>query len=164
MVFSLFWYLHRYAMDGAVLAYDNRCIERDDLTAGEGLLNDTDGCLVLCGLIINRENDSAIDDEEVGIGRGKSLIIIHHGIGHGEFQEPVRLVLRCAKRFQFLFQFAKVLILWIVLVLASYIDEGVVGTDPYNRVDVTVRIIADEVAVVEPNDALSAERVLKCLL
>lgn len=144
-----------------MLPHDDRRIERDDLSVGEGGLYDAKGFPIFYRLVVDRKEDGAIDDEKVGISGGEPLTLIHHGIGHGEFQESVGLAFRGTKRLQLFFQGTEVGVLGIVLVLAPYIGEGVVGTEPHYGVDMSVGVVTDEVAVVQPYDALSPERVFE---
>ena len=117
----LFRYLHGDAMDGTMLPHDDRRVERDDLTVGEGGLYDAKGFLVFYRLVVDWKDDGAVDDEKVGISGGKPLTLIHHGIGHGELQESVRLAFRGTKRLQLFFQGTEIGVLGIVLVLTSYV-------------------------------------------
>ena len=154
-------------MEGAVLLDDGTTVDADDLAVGIGLANDTEGLGVEVGLGIGGHQDGAIDDQVVGVGGGET-VTVSDGIadqttfGHGriidrtgerELQKAVGTAFEGAECTKFFFHQCQVGMVGI----ATGIDDGVVRTDAYQGVDMAIRIIANEAAVVEPYNALGSE-------
>lgn len=63
-------------MEGTVLANEDAAVDGYDVIFGKGFLQLTASLLIVVGLTIGWHEDSAIDDEEVGVGGWKAMTII----------------------------------------------------------------------------------------
>ena len=150
-----------------MLLDDGAAIDADDFAVGIGLTDNTHGFGIKVGLGIGGHQDGAIDDQVVGIGGGETVTVSdgiadHTTFGHGriidrtgerELQKAVGTAFEGAECTKFFFHQGQVGMVGI----ATGIDNGVVGTDAYQRVDMSVGIVANQRAVVEPYDALGTE-------
>ena len=131
------------------------------LTVRESLLDYLHRLLVKFWLIVCRNKYRAIDNQEVGVCGWKSVTIVIHRLWHRQRQQTVRLALFCAKNLQLLFEGIEVLELLILVVIAFHVKDSVIRRNSYYSVYMTVGIISDEVAIIEPHYAFCAENLLQ---
>ena len=141
-------------MEGAVLLDDGTTVDADDLAVGIGLANDTEGLGIEVGLGIGGHQDGTIDDQVVGVGGGETVTVsdgiadqttFGHGriidrTGEGELQKAVRTALKGAKCTQLFFHQCQIRMVGI----ATGIDDGVVWTDAYQGVDMTIGVVTNQ--------------------
>lgn len=112
--------MNRQAVDGAVLTDDDTGVDRDDVPAGEGFADDA-ACLgIKVGLIIGRNEDGSVDDEEIGVGGWQSLVIIVASPRHREWLDAI-LRIGVTECLQFLLQSEEVGMLLVGSIGALYI-------------------------------------------
>ena len=140
-------------MEGTVLLDDGAAIDAHDFAVRIGLTDNTHGLGIKVGLSVGGHEDGTIDDQIVGVGGGQTVALVVYGTGQGEPEQAIGLVVKRAQRFELLFHECQIGMVGI----ATGIDDGVVGTDAYQRVDMSVGIVANQRAVVEPYDALGTE-------
>ena len=103
-----------------------------------------------------------VDDEEVGIGGRQTVtVLIVDGSRHGQFYQSVGLAVERPEGCQLRFHQLQILILFVVRVVAANIQQGVIRTDAYQGVDMSVGIIAGQMTVVNPDDPLRMELTLE---
>ena len=151
-------------MEGAVLLDNGTTVDADNLTVGIGLTDDAEGLGIEVGLSIGGHQDSAIDDQIVGIGGGKAVTVsdgiadyttfgngrIIDRTGERELQKAVGTALEGAQCTELFFHQCQV----GVVDIATGIDDSVVRTDTHEGIDMAVGIIANEGAMIKPYDAL----------
>ena len=157
MRYMSLWQLHREAMDGAVLSDDGAGIEGDNGAVGEGSGDDAQGLGIFLGLGISGNKHCTVENQEVGISRRQALAFIQNCRSHRQFQQAIGPSVGGAKRAELLLKCLKISEVRIAGVVAAHVEERVVGCAAHDGVDVAVGVVADEVAVVEPHDALSTE-------
>ena len=75
-------------MQRAMLADEYAAIDADDLAVGEGFAEYLGSPLVILRLVVGGIEHGTIDDEEVGIGGGQTLIAFFgHCIGEIRFED-----------------------------------------------------------------------------
>ena len=105
-----------------------------------------------------------VDDEEVGIGGRQTVtVLIVDGPRHGQFHQSVGLAIERPESCQLRFHQLQILILFVVGVVAANIQQGVIRTDAYQGIDMSVGIIAGQVTVVDPDDPFRMELALEAL-
>ena len=145
-------------MDGAVLADDGAGVDGQDVVVGEGGGEDA-GCLVVFRrLVVGGQDDASVDDEEVGVGGWQAVAVgLVDGVGQGEPVQSVGLAVGSLEGLHLLLEGLEVGIVLIGGIVAIGVEQGVVGRHTDDGVDVAVGVVAAEVAVVDPDDALGAE-------
>ena len=149
--------LHRQTVQRAMLKDDRGGVDGDCLPSGEGTCDGLNGLLVIGWLSVGGYQHRAVEDEEVGVGGRKSEVIIVNGIGHGEWQQPVGATVERPQAFQLPFECFEVVVVLVALVIATHVEQRVVGCASDDGVDVAVGVIAGENAVFEPHHALCVE-------
>ena len=148
-----------------MLFYYRSCVNANDVVALERLGNGGKRLAVEVGLVIGRHDDRPVDNQEIGIGGGQTFaVLVHDRVIHGQRQQTVRLALGCAQRAQLGLQRSKVGVLLIVGSCRRDVEERVVRREAHNGVYVSVGVVANEVAVVEPHHTVGTEHPLQMLL
>ena len=80
---------------------------------------------------------------EVGVSGRQSVIIVIERIGHRELEQPIWLAVSIGGLLQLVLKCLEVGMLRVVLVIATHIEQSVVGADAYDCVDVAVGVVAD---------------------
>ena len=150
-----------------MLANEDAAIDADDLAVGEGIVQHLGSTLVIVRLIVGRIEYCTIDDEEVGVGGRQTLVAFagycigkvrfEDGSGKRKSQEAEGFAIDGAKPFELLFHLLQGLVMDIVRIFALHIDDGVVGAESGQGVDVGVGVVTQEEAIVEPKDTLCAK-------
>lgn len=86
-------------------------------------------------------------------------VLVVDGVGHGEGDEVVWETVAGAVRHEVLFHLREGGVVLVGGIVALDIEDCVVGGETGERVNVGIGIVAGEVAVVDPQDAVGAERV-----
>ena len=115
-------------------------------------------------MIVSRVEHCSVHDEEIGIGGRQAFAIFHHGIRHGQGHKAVGPSVKGAEGLQLLLHQVKFGVVLIGLVGTLHVGNGVVRTKAGKGVHVTVRVVACQVAMVEPKDLTSAETFAELLL
>ena len=76
-----------------MLADDGAGIDGYDFAVGEGDGQSVYGCLVVDGLIVCGTKHGTVQHEEIGVSRGQAFSFVKDDIGHGKWEESVRLAL-----------------------------------------------------------------------
>lgn len=140
-----------------MLSYYHTGIDADDVEAGESERDGLAGQCIEVGLVVGGHEYGTVDDDEVGVGGWQPFAIVEDGVGHGKPQEAVGVSVGCAQRAELLLQSLEILVLWVVLIVATHIEQSVVGCKSDDGVDVPVGVVADEISMVEPYDASGME-------
>lgn len=152
-----------------MLADDGSGIDGDDVAVGEGFADDAKGFRVVFGLTVNGREDGTIENQEVGVGRRQALSFLfplssflgnrflENRFRHRQSKQSIGFSVGSSEAFELLFQRLKIGKLLIVFVVATHVEQCVVGRTANDGVDVAVGIVANEVAVVEPHDALGTQ-------
>ena len=137
-----------------MLAHHRRGVNADDDPVGEGLGDDGLGLFVVVGLLIGGHQYGAVEDDEVGIGCRQSIAVVFQAAGHRQGQQPVGSAVEGGERLQLLLQRFEVGVLLILGVFAADVGQRVVGACTHDGVDVAVGIVAPELTVMQPDDAV----------
>ena len=113
--------LHREAVERAMLFYHRRGIQGNDVTVGEGRPNDVECLPVQFVLLIGRYYHRPINDNEVGVSGWQTLAFVVNRLGYRELEQSIGLAFNGAKRFQLSFHFFEVVVLYVLLVIGTYI-------------------------------------------
>ena len=135
----------------AVLSNDGLRVNAYDVVAGERLSHKFKSTGVVFLLIVCRNYHSSVYNQEVGVSGRQSVAIVIERIGHGELEQSIWLAVGIGGLLQLVLKCLEVGILRVVLVIATHIEQSVVGADAYDCVDVAVGVVADELSVVKPN-------------
>ena len=84
-------------------------------------------------------------------------------IGHGQGQQPVGRAIEGGEGAQLLLHAAQRLVVLVGGIGTPYVDNGIVGGEPGQGVDVAVGVVAGQITVVEPQDALQSEGLFQIL-
>ena len=141
-----------------MLTDERPSIDGDYLVSREGEPDLPLSLLVALWLAVRGHQHGAVQDEEVGIsGRKPISFFVEDWFCHGERNEPIWLILKRAERLQLCLHLLQLIVVRVAGVCALQISNGVVGAETCQRIDVAVSIVAFEIAMREPQDALSAE-------
>ena len=145
-------------MEAAMLGDECAAVDADDVVVGEGFRELALRLEVRVGIPVGGHQDGSVRDEEVRVCGGQSgAIFVVRGLCHREWDEAVRFALQRSELLELGFHLRQFGMVFVVLVEAFDVGNRVVGTESGKRVDVAVRVVAREVAVVEPKDALGME-------
>ena len=169
--------LHRGAMEGAVLADEDAAVNGNDVVAGKSLLELGARQFIVGRLAIGGHQDGTVDDQEVGVGGRKAMAIV--GVVDGRWQRegdeveeprPLRPLSNSPRggertcggvgegqSLELLLHGVEGLIVLVIWIGTLYVSDCVVGTEAGEGVNMAVCIIASEVAMIEPEDALGME-------
>ena len=150
-----------------MLANEDAAIDANDFAFGEGVAQHLGSTLVVVRLVVGRIEHGSINDEEVGIGSRQTLVsFADHSIGEVRFkdgsgeresQQSEWFAFDGAKSFELLFHLLQGFVMDIVGVVALHIDDGVIGTESGQGIDVGVGVVTQQEAIVEPQDTLGTE-------
>ena len=113
--------LHGAAVDGAVLADDTAAVYGHHGVVWESLLYELDGSLVVDRLSVGGNQNSIVDNEEIGVSGRQPFAIIVDGVGHWQPYQTVGLTLDSAERQELLLHEFQVGIMLVFLVVTSHI-------------------------------------------
>ena len=152
-------------MYGAVLSDDGACVDGYDFVIGEGSCEDACRLVVFVGLVVGGQDDGLVDCEEVGIGGGQAVAVglFVDGIGEWQPHEPVGLPFSVAQGLHLLLEGLEVIVVLVARVVATGVEQQVARCHPDDGVDVAVGVVASEVSVVDPDDAVGVEAVFQFL-
>ena len=142
---------------------DAAAVDAHDLVVGEGIGNGLRRLFVEVGLGIGGIEHRAVDDEEVGVGGWQTLVAVVYRAGHGQPQQAVAASGLCAQRAQLLFHLVQFAVLRVVLVVASHIEQRVGRSHTHEGVDMSIGVVAYEVAIVDPHYAPCVKAAFQCL-
>ena len=134
----------------AVLSNDGLRVNAYDVVAGERLCHKLKSTGIVCLLIVSRNYHSTVYNQEVSVSGRQSVIIVIQRIGHRELEQSIWLAVSIGGLLQLVLKCLEVGMLRVVLVIATHIEQSVVGADAYDCVDVAVGVVADELSVVKP--------------
>lgn len=157
-----------------MLTDKDAAVDADDVVMGKGLLELAPRLFVVVGLCVGGVEDGSVDDEEIGVGGRESVALVcrRHwskvlfvdGCGHWERDEPIGLSRESAQLAQFLFhelQFGK---MFVGRVGTGNVGNGVVGAEAGKGVDVSVGVVACEIAMMQPKHLSGVEKAEELLL
>ena len=102
-----------------------------------------------------------IDDEKIGIRSRQPMAVVGiNGRRPGQRHEAVALAIGLAECLQLLLHCPQGRKMLVCSVIAAHIRDGFLIAKTSQCVDMTVRIIARQVAVFEPQEAIDAEVIL----
>ena len=139
-------------------------VDANDFMVWKGELQLTACLFVVGGLAIGGAEDGAVDDEEIGVGGRESLVAVADGVGHGKGNQAVGTAVGGAECLQLGFHVLEVGMLGVGGVGGLDIGNGVVRAEACEGVDVSVGVVALQMSVVEPEDALGVEVAEQALL
>ena len=147
-------------MKGAVLADEHTAIDGHNVVLREGFLQLATSEIVILWLTIGGKKYGLVDDEEIGICGRQTVTIV--GVEDRRWQRerkksPLLTSPKGEKAFQLRFHGGEGFVVLIGWVCATDVGNGVVGAKAGEGIDVTVGVVAGEVAVVEPKDAVGME-------
>ena len=150
--------LHRGTVERAVLANQCAAVHANDVVVGEGLCEHGSRLLVMFQLRVGGIEYGTVEDEIVGVGCGKAFAVGGKDwVGEGQFQETEGFSLGSAEGAEFFPHGVQLLKMFIGGIGKSYIYNGVIGCQTRQCVDVGVRVVACQIAVVQPEEAVHAE-------
>ena len=146
-------------MQRAVLLDERAAIDAYNFVLGECFFERFCGFAVIVRLCVCGVEHAVVHDEEVRVCCRQTLaVLVVYGIGRGQGNHPVWVAVSSAQRCNLLFHSAKVGILCIVLVGTLHIYNGVGGCKACNGIDVTIGVVADEIAVVPGGRPANGEK------
>ena len=165
--------LHGGAVERAVLTDEDAAIDGDDVMAGEGALELTASEFVVGGLAVGGQEDCRVENEEVGVGGWEPMAIVRviDGRRHRQREQTVVLCLAFAsgsaehaEGAELGFHSLECFVVFVGGVGALDVEDRVGGGQAGKGIDVAVGVVACEVAVIQPEDAPSAEVLEEALL
>ena len=145
----------------AVLSNDGLRVNAYDVVAWERLSHKFKSTGVVFLLIVCRNYHRSVYNQEVGVSGRQSVAIVIERIWHRKLEQSIWLAVGIGGLLQLVLKRLKVGILWVVHVVATYIEQSVVGTDAYDCVDVAVGVVTDELSVVKPYYLSSTQTLLE---
>ena len=101
-------------------------IDADDLAVGKGLGDDRQRFFVLAA-IVGRDEDGAVDDQEVGVGGRQALAAwAEAGLRPGEGEEAVGVVIRSAEGAELISHALQLCIMFVAGIVTKDVGDGVV--------------------------------------
>lgn len=141
-----------------MLADEGTAVDGNYLVTGEGALELADGEIVEVGLVIDGDEDGGVHDEEIGISGGETLtILIVAGTRHGERHEAVGVAFGSAEGTKLLLHGRESGMMLIGRIGALHVGNGIGRTKAGEGVNVGIGIVASEITMMEPEDALYAK-------
>ncbi len=148
-------------MKTTVLKNQYATVDATNLIFWESFFKGFPGFLILDGLIVCGEEKFIVHDEEIGIGGWKALSVSYHGVGKRNGDESIAFPLECAQGLELLFHEMQFFVMSVLRVSALRIDNGVIGAEAGQRVNVAVSVIAFQMAMVEPYYTLHVKQVFQ---
>ena len=121
----------------AVLSNDGLRVNAYDVVAWERLSHKFKSTGVVFFLIVCRNYHGSVYNQKVGISGWQSVAIVIQRFWHGELEQPIWLAVGIGGLLQLVLKRLKVGILRVVHVVATYIEQSVVGTYAHYCVDVS---------------------------
>lgn len=147
--------LHGYAMERTMLGNQGTAIDTDDFASNKDIGQNFERCRVLTIIIGGNEN-GPIDDEKVGIGGGQPVTIFGKaGLGPGQGDQPVGGTLGCAQSAKFDLHGGEGLKMFVLGIIAAYINDSVTRAEAGKGIDVRVGIISGQEAVIQPEEMVN---------
>ena len=131
-------------MQRPVLANEGTAVDTHNLIAGEGLLKHLGSTTVVVRLGVGGIEHGSVQDEEVGVGGRQTFAVFHHGVGHGQGEQTIRSARKGTEGLQLLFHLTEGIVMFVLPVVTLHIDNGVVGAEAGQGINVTVRIGSTE--------------------
>ena len=108
--------------------------------------------------MVSRHQYGPVDHQEIGVcGRKPLPVFVENGFRHGQGDEPVGFVLKRAERAKLFFHACECLVVLVRTVLAFHVSDGLVGAETGQSVYMAVRVVAGQIAVVEPQYPLDMQ-------
>jgi hypothetical protein len=109
-------------------------------------------------VLVCRDEDSPVDDEEIGIGCRKALtIFVMAGRGPGQGDQTVRTTVAGPEGFQFLGHLTKSGEMKILFIGTGYIGDRILWAESCQRVDMGVGVVPGQKSAAEPEEVLRAK-------
>ena len=154
--------MHGDAMKRAVLADERAAVDADDLASGKRPGQTLKSQRVFRRRVCRHEN-SAIEDQKVGVGRRQAMAVlgIVDGIGHGQRDQRVGMTVNSAEGAQLLLHAPQRIVMFVRRIVALHVGDRTAVAETRQRVDMAVGIVAGQIAVTQPEDAVETERLLE---
>lgn len=139
-------------MQRPVLANEGTAVDTHNLIAGEGLLKHLGSTAVIVGLGVGGVEHGPVHHKEVGVGGWQAFAVFYYGIGHRQGEQTVGFSCKGAEGLELFFHLAERVVVLVLLIGTLHVDDGVVWAEAGQGIDVTVRIVARQVAMVQPEN------------
>ena len=138
-------------------------VDANDFVSGKMFLEDLQCQPIVLPVPVYRHKKRSVDEVKVDVGGGEPLAVVLDHAGHGDLDDPERLAILIAKRFDPPAIFFQNLIILILFVRFDAHDDRLRVDESGQVVDMAVGVVASD-AVAEPGDVLLAVVILEILL
>ncbi len=136
-------------------------INAPHLMVGKGYAHSSGGKFVVAWLPVRRHQYRVVHYKEVGISsRQPVALLVVYGVGPRQLNEIIRHPCGGTHLHQLTLHGLKSWIMGVGLVVTSYIQYRVVGSQTRESIDMAVGIVPGKIAVVEPQHMLKTEILL----
>lgn len=140
-----------------MLADEGTTVDAYNLIAWESLAEHFGSTAVIVGLGVGGVEYGSVYHKEVGVGGWQAFAVFYYGIGHRQGEQTVGLSCKGAESIELFFHLAERFVVLVLLIGTLHVDDGVVGAEAGQGINVAVRIITCQVAMVQPEHLLYVE-------